>query len=63
LNSDDPEAKHAAEANIKMGSMAIKMLAHFTGKTPEEMFGAQAMAIEKKINDYYRSIGREDAIK
>jgi hypothetical protein len=63
MNSDDPEAKQEVEAYVKMGGMAVKMIARSAGKSPEEMFKEQELAVEKQINDYYRSVGREDAVK
>jgi len=31
------------------------------GKTAQEVFKLQEQAVEKKLNNYYRQIGREDA--
>jgi hypothetical protein len=60
---EDPDARQAAENYLKTGRMAINMLYKLAGTTAEEVFKKQEQVIQKKLEDYYRSIGREDAVK
>jgi HEAT repeat protein len=61
--ADDPAAREAMENYLKMGRQAIGALMHFAGKSMDEVFKAQEQRMEKKLNDYYKSVGREDAVK
>lgn len=60
---DDADARNAAQSFMKMGRMALNMLYKMAGTTAEEVFKKQEQGIDKKINDYYKKIGREDAVK
>ena len=60
---EDPEARQAAESYLKMGRTLLNMLYKFAGTTAEEAFKKQEQAVDEKIQDYYRSIGREDAVR
>jgi HEAT repeat protein len=60
---EDADARAALGAYLKMGRMALNMLYKLAGTTAEEVFKKQEEGIDIKINEYYRSIGREDAIR
>jgi hypothetical protein len=58
------EKKDADEirAFLKAGKMAFTGLMKFTGKNMEEVFKEQEVKMEKRMNEFYESIGRKDAI-
>jgi hypothetical protein len=58
---EDPNARQAMENYLKMGRMAVNMLYKLAGTTAKEVFKKQEDGIDKKISDYYKDIGREDA--
>lgn len=59
---EDPDARQAIGNYIKMGRQALNMLYRLGGTTAEEQFRKQEEANRKKIDDYFRSVGREDAV-
>ncbi|HRU38531.1 MAG TPA: hypothetical protein P5511_01540, partial [Candidatus Goldiibacteriota bacterium] len=58
---EDPDARQAMENYIKIGKRAMELFYGLAGKTAQEVFKLQEQAVEKKLNNYYRQIGREDA--
>jgi len=60
---NDPVAKEAIASYLNMGKTLFDSFMKLTGKSIQGFFKSQDIRIEKRINEIYKDIGREDAVK
>ncbi|MCE5299524.1 MAG: hypothetical protein LLG37_01455 [Spirochaetia bacterium] len=59
---DNPQAKQAMQAYMGVGKAALNGLMRLAGSDPQTAFKKQEQSVEDRIMQFYKSIGRLDAV-